>query len=323
MDKQPIEVDRLAGNIALKSIILSQDVMCEEGANDDDSVGGSKERCNWIGPLNSLHKHYISCQYKIIICNHCNHKETRSSMFLHKRQCQQRLITCKFCNKIGQYKHRNLHVAYCSHWKFLCENGCTAKVSRVAKKSHLDNDCPLSKVPCPYYIYGCDCDGYLLRKDLAIHLLDGNNLRLIIPGLLKRVEADTIKIGRLEDKLNDTKHSYVSLSIKVPYGSDMMNMISLTKLDDNIIITDLPRYLLPRLNNIATEYIATFVTEEWSVFEESGLMLNDIITRVENTKTGIIINITKDTTVDNINKAFEYTGKKCITLLMTIKRKLE
>ena len=318
MDKQPIEVDRLAGNIALKNIILSQDVICEEVSNDN------KEICNWIGPLNSLHKHHISCQCKVIKCNNCNHTETRSLMFLHKRQCQHRLITCKFCNKIGQYKNRNLHVAYCSHWKFLCENGCSSKVSRVEKKSHLDNDCPLSKITCPYFIYGCDCDGFLLRKDLPLHLLDSNNLKFIIPGLLKRVEADTIKIRKLEDKLNDTKHSYVSLRFSIPYGSDMMNMISLMKLDDeNIVITDLPRYLLPRLNNIATEYIATFVTEEWSVFEESGLMINDIITRVENTKTGIIINVTKETTVDNINKAFEYTGKKSITLLMTIKRRLE
>ena len=96
--------------------------MCEEGANDDDNNDDSKERCNWIGPLNSLHKHYINCQYKIIICNNCNHMETRSSMLPHKRQCQHRLITCKFCNKIGQYKKdNNITILQTNRWNAILE----------------------------------------------------------------------------------------------------------------------------------------------------------------------------------------------------------
>lgn len=192
------------------------------------------------------------------------------------------------------------------------------------KKNHLDKECPLSKVICPFYRYGCECEGFMLRKDLPLHLLDARNLKLIIPALLTRVETDAIKIKKLEDQLKEVvisnKNTYVSLLLKVPYGSDMMNMMSYSKVDDTIVITSLNRYLLPKAS--ATEYLANFVTEEWSVFEESGAMVNDIITRVENTKTGVIVNVNNDTTMKELNKAFEYTGKN-VTLLMTIKRQLE
>jgi hypothetical protein len=165
----------------------------------------------------------------------------------------------------------------------------------------------------------------MLRKDLPLHLLDARNLKNIIPALLVRVETDAMKIKKLEDQLKEVvtsnKNSYVSLLLKVPYGSDMMNMMTYSKVGHTIVITSLNRYLLPKLS--ATEYLANFVTEEWSVFEESGAMVNDIITRVENTKTGIVININHETTIDELNKAFEYTGNKCFTLLMTIKRQLE
>ena len=79
-----------------------------------------------------------------------------------KDSCPLREIVCEFCDGKVKASEMNPHLEDCMEFPLHCPNGCSREgedgVREVKRKDipvHLDNNCPLQKVQCPYWDHGC------------------------------------------------------------------------------------------------------------------------------------------------------------------------
>ena len=86
--------------------------------------------CEWSGDLGNKEAHTRSCPKQPWRCPHCGFASLRESSQQHLDQCEQVPVPCP--------------------------NGCeTGQVPRSRLSGHLDKDCPLQPVACPFSHVGC------------------------------------------------------------------------------------------------------------------------------------------------------------------------
>ena len=76
--------------------------------------------------------------------------------------CPLRELACEFCAGEVKASKMNPHLENCEEFPLPCPNRCSSEgedgVRQVKRKDlpvHLDNQCPLQKVQCPYWDHGC------------------------------------------------------------------------------------------------------------------------------------------------------------------------
>ena len=106
------------------------------------------------------------CPLQVCVCLYAEHgcREKMERRFLGKHQkdkCLMRLINCESCECQMRAFGMNEHLLICEEYFVLCPNSCKEgeDIRRVKRKhlpSHLEEDCPLQAVECPYAEYGCN-----------------------------------------------------------------------------------------------------------------------------------------------------------------------
>ena len=124
--------------------------------------------CAWIGKLAEAETHLKECgSFKVWCPLECGSVIKKGETVHHmKNECQQRIIQCEFCGISVKYKEFVSHSEACLASPIEC--GCGNKCRRDMISAHVNTECPLAQVKCPYAKYGCKV-GLLARKDLLQH----------------------------------------------------------------------------------------------------------------------------------------------------------
>ncbi|KAI6655468.1 hypothetical protein LOD99_11397 [Oopsacas minuta] len=125
----------------------------------------------------------------------------------HQRDsCPLRQLLCEFCMNKVKACEMNPHLEICEHFPVPCPNRCviggeegTRQLKRRDVLVHLSNECPLQKVECPYWVYGCREE--MERKKMDLHEREFMHIhyRLSMTDM-KRKQVETSKL--LQDKLD-------------------------------------------------------------------------------------------------------------------------
>ncbi|KAM9993996.1 hypothetical protein ACTFIZ_011960 [Dictyostelium cf. discoideum] len=132
-----------------------------------DEENGCKEIIN----IDELDTHIENCKFKFVKCSHygCDIVLRLNSLEEHENQCGFKLVKCEYCNcdSIVQMELENHHTG-CSKYPIECPQSCSIIIERDQIKSHIENDCNNSIIPCKYYEYGCKVE--IKRSELQNHL---------------------------------------------------------------------------------------------------------------------------------------------------------
>lgn len=145
--------------------------------------------CQWKGELKDLSGHMNEgkregpCKFEIVKCRYhcktehkiyCDVQQERWLLDDHEKSCPNRPYLCQYCSYQGRYHDitSGNHFKTCPKYLVSCPNSCEGgKVfQRGALQLHLDVNCPLETVKCPWFNNG-SCQEKLLRKDMQEHLL--------------------------------------------------------------------------------------------------------------------------------------------------------
>ena len=128
-----------------------------------------------------------------------------------------RRIPCEYCQEDIQASSVNSHLTICEEYPIQCKNKCTFGAvddetftsSRKLMRTHLQYDCPLQQVACPYAQHGCDTT--IVRKDVHHHNVDftGKHLELV-ENSLKETQISLAK--QVEENMVSTKVTKQPLS---------------------------------------------------------------------------------------------------------------
>ncbi|KAI6661281.1 TNF receptor-associated factor 4-like [Oopsacas minuta] len=145
-----------------------------------------KRGCEWSDTVTSAIHHLEECEFFPVLCPLgcvCLDGERKGKVLkLEKRlvpehqrdSCPLRELVCEFCMNKVKACEMNPHLEDCGHFPVPCPNGCVKEGEEVTKQMkrrdvpvHLADLCPLQKVECPYWIYGCREE--MERKEMDLH----------------------------------------------------------------------------------------------------------------------------------------------------------
>ena len=127
--------------------------------------------CSWKGKLLEAEEHLKQCGSFLIACPlECGDVIKRREMNNHLvNNCILREVKCEFCNITLISKNLRNHLEMCPAHPITCK--CHKVLRRDEVKKHIDKDCDLTEIECPYAKYSCKI-GKILRKDLLAHKKD-------------------------------------------------------------------------------------------------------------------------------------------------------
>ena len=124
--------------------------------------------CGWRGKLTEAETHLNDCNSFRIWCPlECGSVIKRGESGQHTNtECNLRIIQCEFCNITIKSKELLAHSEACFASPIECS--CGNKCRRDMISAHVNMECPLAQVKCPYDKFGCKV-GVMARKDLVSH----------------------------------------------------------------------------------------------------------------------------------------------------------
>ena len=146
---------------------------------------GKKHGCQWKGKLGDFEQHLnenpspeeqlTGCGFVEVECKHgCGGLHQRQNITVHQNEdCLQRPYSCEYCKEyVSNFKIvTEKHYMVCDKYPVSCPNKCRFDPFQRSKiEDHVNNECPLTKVPCPFTYAGCEVK--LLRKDMPAHTAD-------------------------------------------------------------------------------------------------------------------------------------------------------
>ena len=142
--------------------------------------------CQWKGKLGDFEQHLnenpspeeqlTGCGFVEVECEHgCGEWYERHFIDTHQNEeCPQRPYSCEYCKEYNSTFEdvTDSHFTKCSQYPVECPNKCynDLLVERSKIEDHLNDECPLTKVSCPFAYAGCEVK--LLRKDMPGHTAD-------------------------------------------------------------------------------------------------------------------------------------------------------
>ena len=142
-----------------------------------------KDGCEWKGKLGELEQHLNQnpssenqlngCQFVEVECTYkCGEWFQRHHITSHEtEQCKKRPYSCDYCRDYESTFEdvTEIHYPQCSKYPIACPNECRVyKFERQELESHLQDQCPLTLVDCPFHYAGCQTQ--LPRKDMPEHM---------------------------------------------------------------------------------------------------------------------------------------------------------
>ena len=124
--------------------------------------------CGWTGRLDEAEEHLLICESSLIGCPlGCESVIKRCEMNAHTNdECLLRKVECEFCAEVLTFGELEDHSETCPSQPIRCE--CGNEFQRCKQEVHIENECPLAEVECPYARYSCGI-GKMFRRDLLEH----------------------------------------------------------------------------------------------------------------------------------------------------------
>ena len=168
--------------------------------------------CEWVGELGSLTQHLnikpqgegnrlTGCQLARIACAFCNGDIERKDLKEHEEEkCTKRPYSCEYCDN---YKSTFEDVTT-NHWPgcpshpMPCPNECGASPKLKFLANHVEKECTLQVIDCPFKYAGCE--ERLLRKDMPNHITQSLALHMSLQATSHQQELMklTSQISELE-----------------------------------------------------------------------------------------------------------------------------
>ena len=131
--------------------------------------------------------------------------------------CPKRLVPCDFCQLDIEATDSNSHLSICDYFPVQCPNRCNFQspknrvflTIRKQLQEHLDLECPLQQIQCPYSEYGCKVVG--TRKHFETHKIN------FMEEHLNLVEACLRATSAFENDIEHASLSKLSLKSKKNY----------------------------------------------------------------------------------------------------------
>ena len=159
----------------LERYLKAQDVYCSK-----KTLG-----CQWKGKLGDFEQHLnenpspeeqlTGCGFVEVECKHgCGEWYERRFIDTHENEeCPQRPYSCKYCKEYDSTFEdvTKIHHAECGKYPVPCPNKCQDDPFERSKINyHLNDECPLNEVSCPFAYAGCEVR--LPREDITEHAGD-------------------------------------------------------------------------------------------------------------------------------------------------------
>ena len=128
------------------------------------------EGCSWKGTVKEYLVHLdTTCPRQRIKCHlqGCEQLTPREQMQTHISNCNYRIVRCENCNIETPFITLTKHYTTCPKYPMECPQQCNKKVQRENIDEHIKNECPNTKVKCPYYEVGCK--SMYAKKDVDLH----------------------------------------------------------------------------------------------------------------------------------------------------------
>lgn len=124
------------------------------------------EKCH----LRDLVSHLEQCPKELIPCKfQCGREIPRESLHEHEQKCDYRIVVCTHCNQNLIFKDLSMHNSICSMKLIICAL-CKVKILRKNLTTHLDRQCPQAIRNCFYGTLGCEMKMKL--EDSKEHYID-------------------------------------------------------------------------------------------------------------------------------------------------------
>lgn len=178
--------------------------------------------CEWNGELGDCKRHLSTAclMYRVKCSLGCGVVVMRCELDSHiSKQCMMRKVNCQYCTGEVSLGEMEEHWSIgCNLYPILCPNSCqSSTVERCKLKRHLDQDCPLTVLPCKYQKYGCEHE--CSRRDLTGHL--SANVQLHLEHLYQhsqlQEECHRSEMGTLGRQISSLQDSIASITNKSPY----------------------------------------------------------------------------------------------------------
>ena len=131
--------------------------------------------CQWVGELRYLQEHLDpvmrKCGFILLACPFgCGERVRGSAMKDHMlSECCKRLCECEHCGFCNDFDIvTELHYPVCEQLPVECPNVCSVEnLKRIELASHLEEQCPLQVIQCPFTSAGCTVQ--LPRREMEEH----------------------------------------------------------------------------------------------------------------------------------------------------------
>jgi len=115
--------------------------------------------------------HIKNCLFQILECPNrgCARKLQRKNFDDHARSCSFRLMACEYCQSMVAVIALQRHVLFrCVLVPMACTQGCSKQVPKQEMEQHINNDCPLTPLPC--LLANTGCKEMIPRQELKSHI---------------------------------------------------------------------------------------------------------------------------------------------------------
>ncbi|KAL9954676.1 hypothetical protein ACROYT_G042239 [Oculina patagonica] len=163
--------------------------------------------CGWTGELSNKKAHLASCVFKLVSCTNknCHMTVQRKNLKEHAAiTCQWRILECDHCSEPHPECQMKDHTAECNKFPVSCPNSCGRSFPRETIPNHTKDDCPLTIVSCPYVEMGCETK--VQRKQMESHLQSAVRLHLDLAclklnGTQKKLETTTKLVKKFNTRM--------------------------------------------------------------------------------------------------------------------------
>jgi len=153
----------------------------------------------WNHKLNECGNQMIDCGLEDSE-SRCSIKLLRKNLDEHQKVCEFRRIPCKNddCPVLVAYRSVSTHDDECPEKIVPCPNKCDLQCKRKELDDHLQNDCLLQFIDCPYASFGCTAAS-MQRKDYHKHL-ENTNLKHC-EAMAKALQGKDEEINKLRQEM--------------------------------------------------------------------------------------------------------------------------
>ena len=170
--------------------------------------------CDWRGKLGEYEQHLnqspspesqlTGCQFVEVECVYeCGKWFERRHMKSHQtKQCMERPYSCQYCKDYDStfVEVTEFHYTECAEYPVNCPNNCQEKpLKRQELESHLENDCPLETIDCPFQYAGCAAQ--FPRKDMPEHMKDTATHLILLASVTHSLVRENQQLREEVDKL--------------------------------------------------------------------------------------------------------------------------